>query len=101
MTTQNLPIACTLTEEQLEGGREEIDNDITNGVESVAELPDGYEFRFSSSEEWADKLIHFVKQERRCCRFLTFELTFEPDEGPISMRLRGPGGAKEFIKSMI
>ncbi len=101
MTTQNLPIACTLTDEQLAGRREEIDGNITGGVESITELPDGYEFHFSSSEEWAAKLITFVKQERQCCRFLTFELIFQPDEGPISMRLRGPDGAKEFIKSMI
>jgi hypothetical protein len=101
MTTQNLPIACTLTDEELADRQEEIDGNISGGVESVTELPDGYEFHFSSSEEWAEKLISFVKQERQCCRFLTFELIFQPDEGPISMRLRGPDGAKEFIKSMI
>jgi hypothetical protein len=98
---QNLPIACTLTDEQLADRRKEIDADVAGVVESVTELPDGYEFHFSNSEEWAGKLIHFIKQERQCCRFLTFELIFQPDEGPISMRLRGPDGAKEFIKTMI
>jgi hypothetical protein len=101
MTTENLPIACTLPDEQLVGRRKEIDGNITGGVESATELPDGYEFHFSNSEEWIGKLTTFVKQERQCCRFLTFELIFQPDEGPISMRLRGPDGAKEFIKSMI
>jgi hypothetical protein len=32
-----------------------------------------------------------------CCPFFTFELTFEPDSGPIWLRVRGQEGVKEFI----
>jgi hypothetical protein len=101
MSTTDLPIACTLTSEEMEGRRDEIDSNILGGVQAVTELADGYEFLFPGGDEWTSKLLHFIQQERQCCRFLTFELIFEPDEGPVSMRMRGPEGAKEFIKSMI
>jgi hypothetical protein len=101
MSTTDLPIACTLTDDERASRGEEIDNNISVGVQSVTELLDGYEFFFPAGDEWPARLLNFINQERECCRFLTFELLFQPDKGPISMRLRGPGGAKEFIKTMI
>ena len=101
MSTTDLPIACTLPENEKAGRRDQIDTNISGAVEAITELEDGYEFRFSGGEEVIRNLFQFVKQERQCCRFLTFELIFEPDDGPIALRLRGPDGAKEFIQSMI
>ena len=44
------------------------------------------------------ELTRFVATERQCCRFFAFELLFAPDLGPISLRLRGPEGMKEFLR---
>src|SRR5437764_11842612 len=101
MSTADLPIACTLPEGEKADRRDQIGTNITGAVESITELDDGYEFHFSGGEDVMKSLFQFVEQERQCCRFLTFELIFEPDEGPIALRLRGPEGAKEFIQSMI
>ena len=43
-----------------------------------AEIPGGYSFRFPASSY--DALARFVSNERRCCPFLSFELTVEPAE---------------------
>src|SRR5262249_38392817 len=38
--------------------------------------------------------------ERECCRFLTFELTVEPNMGPIIVRVTGFSGAKQLLRTM-
>ena len=39
-----------------------------------------------------------IVAERECCPFLTFELTAQPNMGPVSVRVTGPAGTKEFLK---
>ena len=96
----DLPIACSLPgEEQIARG-EVIAEDIFAGADRVDELPDGYAFRFLVTEDRIDRLARFIAAERRCCPFFTFELVFEPAEGPVWLRLRGPEGVKEFIRGI-
>ena len=92
------PIACKLSGEDLAARGEEVD-DVFQAVEQVRELADGYAFRFSGSNATASRLLEFTLAERSCCPFFTFELVFEPDEGPIWVRLRGSAGVKEFVAS--
>ena len=95
------PIACTLSEDELLELSEGVLADIIGGFEESNELPDGYELRFPGSAEWAAKLTEFIANERACCSFLAFELVFQPNQDPIWLRLRGPEGAKEFMKGML
>jgi hypothetical protein len=32
---------------------------------------------------------------------LTFELTAQPNMGPVSVRVTGPAGTKDFLKTML
>jgi hypothetical protein len=98
---RELPIACSLLDSEQAGRMEEIHTGISHGIQQRVELPDGYEFRFPGGDDWLEKVAEFVRFERECCRFLTFEITSEPDKGPIRLRLRGPAGAKEFIRQML
>ena len=95
------PIACTLPEDELTERLEDVGADVIGGIEESNELPDGYELRFPGSAEWATKLTEFIADERACCSFFAFELVFEPNQGPIWLRLRGPEGAKEFMKGIL
>src|SRR5204863_6170421 len=98
-TNENaLPIVCSLSEQDLIKRREELDGGIYKNIQQVQELPDGYAFRYPGNNEWATRLMEFIVFERACCRFFTFELSFEPDQGPIWLRLRGGEAVKEFIK---
>ena len=87
----HLPLACNLSgpEQQKRGGEMER---IFEGCSRTDELKDGYEFSFPGSEVWAVRLTEFVVFERACCPFFAFELVFEPDGGPIWLRVRGPEG---------
>lgn len=95
-----MPIACKLT---APGQMQQRQNEIVGmlkAVEQVEELEDGYAFRFAFKDQLALRLLSFIVSERQCCPFFTFELIFEPAEGPIQMRLRGPEGVKDFIKEL-
>ena len=98
---RELPIACSLPDKEQADRLEEIHTGISAGIQQRVELQDGYEFRFPGDDEWLDKLLQFVRVERECCRFLKFEIASEPDKGPIRLRLRGPAGAKDFIRTML
>ena len=96
--TEELAIACKLSEAEQASREEELARDIFSNCQEVAELADGYAFRFPGDSEWATKLVEFIAFERKCCPFFTFELVFEPQEGPMWLRLKGPEGVKSFIE---
>jgi hypothetical protein len=97
-TAKELPIACVLPEERRGPRREELSRKVFNGCEVVRKLEDGYEFVFRDEPGRTAELARFVATERECCRFFAFELHFAPDLGPITLRLRGPQGTKEFLR---
>lgn len=95
------PIACRLDNAGLANRLESLRADLFAGVEEHRELKDGYAFRFSGSGDWGAKIAEFVATERQCCTFFRFDLTFEPNLGPIWLKLTGPAGVKEFIEVMM
>jgi hypothetical protein len=93
-----VPIACNLSKAEFALREAEIANDLFSGCEQVKELADGYAFKFLDVEQWANRLLSFVLEERKCCPFFTFDLLFEPQKGPIWLQLRGDERVKLFIK---
>jgi len=71
------------------------------GSGETRELEDGYEFRFPGGPEWSGKLLELINSERDCCRFLRFELSFEPERGAIWFRVRGSAQVKALLESMM
>ena len=97
-SVRGLPIACTLSAVEQAGRREGATRALFAGCREVRELEDGYAYEFPGGDEQIEALTRFVVAERGCCRFFTFELTCEPDRGPVYLRMRGPRGTKEFIR---
>lgn len=93
-----LPIACGLSGREQRERRENLSREVFSGRLGTEELDDGYAFSFPGEAGWAEKLAGFVAAERECCPFFSFEMLFEPGGGPISLRVRGPEGAKEFAR---
>lgn len=96
-TTPTFPIACNLNERERGERKRAIAGDVMSGITETRELPDGYAFRFPGDDPWPERIQAFVLAERRCCPFFTFELVFEPGQGPVWPRLRGPEGTKAFV----
>ena len=61
------------------------------------ELSDGYAFRFDGSDKVVDELTEFIKTERECCSFFTFNLSISGDKSEAWLELTGVEGAKDFI----
>ncbi|MGH2535442.1 MAG: hypothetical protein ACRDJW_24540 [Thermomicrobiales bacterium] len=94
------PIACNLSDPELARWAAELERDLFSAVAEVEELPDGYAYRFPAAPDWIDKLIQFIAFERQCCPFFTFELVFEPNQGPVWLRLRGSDEIKAFVAQL-
>jgi hypothetical protein len=90
-------IACLLSEREAAIRGEELAGGLFTAVEEVAELSDGYGYRFPSDGGQLEPLLEFIAAERRCCPFLAFEIAFEPHDGPLWLRMRGSLQVKGFI----
>ena len=90
-------IACLLSEREYAIRGEELAEGLFTAAEEIAELADGYAYRFSGDDDRLQALLEFIAAERRCCPFLTFELAIESHGGPLWPRLRGSPGVKAFI----
>ena len=42
-----------------------------------------------------------IMAERECCHFLTFEFVAQPGMGPVIVRVTGPAGTKDFLKTVL
>lgn len=95
--TETVPLACLLTGEELVA-RGEVVQPLIASSQQVQELEDGYAFQFPGEPEWIQRVVTFVAEERACCPFFTFELRYEPDLGPIWLRLRGSAEIKALLR---
>jgi hypothetical protein len=96
-TDTSAVVACSLSEADQARRSEAVMRDLFAFAEEVAELPDGYAWRFPGDGGWDAKLLDFIAEERTCCANFHVELVFEPRLGPLWLRLRGPDGVKAFI----
>jgi hypothetical protein len=67
-------------------------------ADQIEELADGYAFRIPAPDALLGTIADHLAFERYCCPFITFELDFAPDQGPLSLRMRGPAAFKEFLR---
>lgn len=68
---------------------------------SVEARDDGFAFRYPAEAELIARIAEWITLERRCCRFLTFSLHLPPGEGPLTVRITGGPGVKEFIAAQL
>ena len=80
-TPMNLPVACTLSPETLAARRAGLLPAFALEAETREQAPDGLRLRFVA--DYLQRIAAVVDAERQCCRFLRFDLTVEPDGGPV------------------
>jgi hypothetical protein len=98
---EELPIACALTPTELQSRRAKLVAELTKIAEGSEATTVGYRFRFSASSEALAKIVAVIDAERQCCRFLRFQLTVEPDLGPLRLEVTGPPGTGEFLTDLL
>ena len=97
----DLPIICTLDPAALTSRREQLLLQLVQCADAHEELPDGHRLRFAASGDTLALIARTVEAERHCCRFLRFQITVDPDEGPIALEVTGPPGTREFVAALI
>lgn len=97
----DLPIACTLGPAALKARREDLLGGLVRGAAERVDISNGYRVRFRSSDDMLTTIASVIAIERQCCRFLTFRVIIEPDDGPIWLEFSGPPGTREFLAGML
>ena len=97
----DLPVVCTLDPATLKTRREGLLTDVLHAASQRQLLPDGLRLQFCASSDTLALITRAIDAERRCCRFLTFRLTLDPDEGPIALEMTGPTGTREFLSALL
>ena len=92
-----LPIACTLTDRELARRRAELLSGVLRESKDVEALFNGYRWRFASAPDLLTRLATVIDAERHCCRFLTFDIHAEPDQGDVLLDVTGPEGTRAFL----
>lgn len=66
---------------------------------SIRELTNGFEFDFPSDPETARLLTEWAAGEQICCPFFDIDVRMEREGGPLSLRLTGRDGVKQFVRA--
>ncbi|PYX59420.1 MAG: hypothetical protein DMG76_06035 [Acidobacteria bacterium] len=98
--SDDMPIACGLTSAELREREATLLAQFRSAVIGTEELGDGYAFRVSGDGTWIAIIAKMIVAERECCPFLTFELFAQPNVGPVIVRVTGPAGTKDFLKTV-
>ena len=95
-----LPIACTLTSDDLRARRSELLPGLVARATGREDLADGFLWRFPATPEAIQAVAAVIAAEHRCCAFLRFEMTVEPGGGPLWLRVTGPQGTRELLAAL-
>jgi hypothetical protein len=99
--SEDIRVACCLSDAELRKRVATLLARFESAVIATEELPDGYVFRAPGDKKWMGVVWEAIVAERECCPFLTFELTAQPNMGPVSVRVTGPAGTKDFLKTIL
>jgi len=90
-------LSCKLTNPEWRKRKETVLQSLKTQILEKKVLSEGFAFLFQGNDAVLDELIMFVKTERECCPFFTFDLSVSGDKSKIWLSLTGPEGVKGFI----
>lgn len=104
-------LACrfdALTEAQRAGHRA-LGEKLLGAVVRTSDLSNGYEIAFDlrritdreGKPYCVVELAQWVELEAKCCPFLDFRIDVVSEGGEVRMRLTGPAGVREFLRTEI
>jgi hypothetical protein len=100
MNSNNLPIACALTDKELQIRRETVLRQIAAYLIESEELENGFRYLFPAKDRVLLDLANVINLERKCCPFLNFKLVAESQSKNIVLELTGKTGTREILKAL-
>lgn len=95
-----IPILCSLTSSELREREATLLAQFRSVVVETEELQEGYAFRLNGDGKLIGLIAELIVAERECCPFLAFEVAALPNMGAVILRVTGPAGTKEFVRSV-
>jgi hypothetical protein len=95
----DLPVVCTLTPATVATRKAALLPGLVGRADRMEETASGVRLRLPADALSA--VLQTVDAERQCCRFLRFDITVEPDGGPIWLEVAGPSGTREFLAALL
>jgi hypothetical protein len=99
--SDDIPVACCLTSAELREREATLLAQFRSAVIGTEELRDGNAFRVPGDCKWIGLIAELIVAERECCPFLAFEVAALPKMGPVIVRVIGPAGTKEFLRTVL
>jgi hypothetical protein len=96
------PFACSLEKsltKQERAHKKQIAQQMESARIDTKEIADGYVFRFRPEGVSFAEVADWVATERVCCPFFDLGIEAERENGPISLRITGRKGVKNFIRA--
>jgi hypothetical protein len=101
VSSDHATMVCSLTAADLRTREATLLALFRSAVIEVEELQEGYAFRVPGDGKWVRLIAELVVAERECCPCLAFEVGALPHMGPVTVRVIGPAGTKEFLKTVL
>jgi len=98
--SDDMPIACCLTTAELRERAATLLAQFSSAVVGTEELRDGYAFHLPGDGKQIATIAKMIVAERECCPFLAFELVAQANMGSVIVRVTGPAGTKDFLKTV-
>jgi len=92
-------LTCKLTTPELRERKETVIANLKKQILLKRKLKNGFAYKFRGSDSIVDELATFVKTERTCCDFFNFSLSITGDKTEAWLKITGPKGTKDFIRS--
>jgi hypothetical protein len=95
------PIACDLTVFSISERIKHVTlaKSLLGKARQVIEHNDGFTFVFEQSARLEMKIAGWVSNEKKCCPFFSFELSKADAPPSLRLRISGPNGAKEILRT--
>jgi MerR family copper efflux transcriptional regulator len=95
----SLPIACSLSADQLDAQRESLLLGLADHAVQRSPLPSGMRLRFPATAERMRQIDDVVRHERECCPFLEFRVGLAL--GALTLDVTGPEGTANLLAELL
>lgn len=85
-------ITCKLSSLELQKYKTKVIALLKGNILKREDLSNGYCYTFAGSDTILDQIINFIKAERQCCSFLSFNIVIEDGQSCIILNITGPNG---------
>jgi len=96
-----LPIACSLSVEQLAAQRESLLLGLADHAVQRMALPGGMRLRFPATAARMRQIDAVVRRERECCPFLEFRLGLALGGSSLTLDVTGPEGTAGMLAELL